>query len=171
MVYTKLQSHKIAELCGIIKNIVMKAFRLVCLAVTLLGTTAYSQIKNSKTMTNTTIVKTFLEGFNNPEKLPESLTLLADNYHFKDPIMEHHSKAEFIESAKELGKVLTGVEVLRIAESGSWVGVSYNFKSNIQGLENNIGSEWFRIENGKIQESELVFDATKWRKVFAEMKH
>ncbi len=148
----------------------MKSIKLLFLVVILLGTTANSQTKNRNKMTNTEIVQTFLAGFNNPEKLPESLALLADSYHFKDPIAEQNSKAEFIEAAKELGKVLTGVEILKIAENGQWVGVFYNFKSNIPGLENNMGSEWFRVENGLIQESELVFDATEWRKVFAQMQ-
>jgi len=120
-------------------------------------------------MTNTKIVKTFLAGFNNPEQLPESIALLADNYKFKDPIVEYQSKEEFLVAAQELGKILTGVDIINIAENGEWVAVLYNFKSDIKGLENNFGSEWFRLENGLIQESQLVYDATEWRKVFAQM--
>ena len=117
-------------------------------------------------MTNTKIVKTFLGGFNNPEQLPESIDLLVEDYKFKDPSMEYGSKVEFLVAAQELGKILTGVEIIKIAENGEWVAVLYNFKSDIKGLENNFGSEWFRIENGLIQESQLVYDATEWRKVF-----
>jgi hypothetical protein len=118
---------------------------------------------------NIKIVETFLSGFNNPEKLPEAIALLADDYKFKDPTKEDHSKAEFLETAKELAKVLTGVEVIKIAENDESVAVLYNFKSNIEGLENNLGSEWFTLENGLIKESQLVYDATEWRSVFAQM--
>ncbi len=151
----------------------MKQFKFLLLftVATIAFVTVYSKHKKHNKMNNTEIVSTFLAGFSNPEKLPESIALLADNYHFKDPIMEHHSKAEFLVTAKELGKVLTGVEVIRMAENKEWVGVVYNFKSNIPGLENNIGSEWFRVENGMIQESHLIFDATEWRQVFAKMNH
>lgn len=121
-------------------------------------------------MTNQDLIKKFLNGFNNPAQIQESLDLLADDYKFKDPTMELHSKTEFLVTAQELGKILTGVEIIRIAENDEWVTVLYNFKSNIKGLENNIGSEWFRIENGLIRESQLVYDATEWRKVFAQMK-
>ena len=100
----------------------------------------------------------------------ESLVLLADTYKFKGPIVQYNSKTEFIAAAKELGKILTGVQILKIAENGNTVGIMYNFKSDIPHLENNIGSEWFLTENGLIQESELVFDATEWRKIFAANK-
>ncbi|PKH52059.1 hypothetical protein CXF68_15755 [Tenacibaculum sp. Bg11-29] len=121
-------------------------------------------------MTNTKIVETFLSGFNSPEKLSESIALLADDYRFKDPTKENNSKAEFLVTAQELGKVLTGVEIIKVAENGESVAVLYNFKSDVKGLENNFGSEWFRIENGLIKESQLVYDATEWRKVFAKKK-
>ena len=122
-------------------------------------------------MTNQEIVVTFLNGFNSPEKLQVSLDLLADDYKFKDPIMEHNSKKEFVQAAKELAKVLTDVNVLRTAENGNWVGAFYEFKSSIPGLESNHASEWFRVENGVIRESQLIFDATGWRKVFEEIEH
>ncbi len=121
-------------------------------------------------MTNIKIVEIFLSGFNNPKKLPEAIALLADDYKFKDSTKENHSKAEFLETAKELVKVLTGIEIIKMAENNESVADLYNFKSNIEGLENNLGSEWFRIENGLIKESQLVYDATKWWKVFAQMK-
>ena len=69
-----------------------------------------------------------------------------------------------------MGKILTGLEIKHIAESGKWVSVSYNFKSSLPGLENNLGTEWFRIENGRIKESYLIYDASEWRKVYAQME-
>ena len=49
------------------------------------------QIK-STTMTNEEIVTKFLNGFNNPEEIQESLALLADDYRFKNPMVELNSK-------------------------------------------------------------------------------
>lgn len=120
-------------------------------------------------MTKQEIVTKFLNGFNNPESIQESLVLLADYYKFKNPTIELNSKAEFIELAKQIGAVITGIEIVHIAESGDWVAVLYIFKSSVEGLENNIGTEWFRIENGLIKESNLIYDASDWRKFYAQM--
>lgn len=132
---------------------------------------AHAQQPKNNTMTKTEIVQTFLRGFDQPEEINASIALLADNYQFKDPTVERNSKVEFLETAKELAKILTGVEIIRIAENEAWVSVFYNFKSNIKGLENNYGCEWFRVEDGLIQESQLVYDASEWRKVFAQMSN
>lgn len=121
----------------------------------------------SKTMTKERIVTTFLHGFDNPTKIGESLNLLADDYHFTSPTDENNSKVEFIEAATEVAKILTGLDINHMAVSGNWVVVNYTFKSSIKGLENTKGNEWFRVENGKIQESHLIYDASEWRKIFA----
>ncbi|NQX98638.1 MAG: nuclear transport factor 2 family protein [Flavobacteriales bacterium] len=126
--------------------------------------------KNQTIMTKEVIVTKFLNGFNDPSKIGESLALLTDDYHFTSPTGNDNSKTEFIESIKELANVLTGVEIKKIAVSGNWVAVNYVFKSSIKGLEKTTGNEWFRIENGKIQESHLIYDASEWRKVFENMK-
>lgn len=120
-------------------------------------------------MNNTEIVSTFLEGFNDPTKIPASLDLLAEDYHFKNPIMETHTKAEFIELAAKIGEVVTGLEMITIAESSDWVGAFYTFHTDIPGLESTDGSEWFRIEDGRIKESRLIYDASEWRKLYANM--
>ncbi len=121
-------------------------------------------------MTKEVIVMTFLRGFDQPSKIMESFDLLADSYHFTSPTDENNSKVEFQAAAKELAKVLTGVEIKKLAVSGNWVAVNYVFKSSIKGLEKTSGTEWFRVNNGKIQESHLNYDASEWRKVFAKMK-
>ena len=126
--------------------------------------------KNQTTMTKEVIVTKFLNGFNDPSKIAESFALLADDYHFTSPTGNENSKTEFIESIKELANVLTGVEIEKIAVSGNWVSVNYVFTASINGLEETAGNEWFRIENGKIQESHLIYDASEWKKVFENMK-
>lgn len=135
----------------------------------LISSCIYSQEKHNK-MTNQEVVEKFLKGFNDPSKIQESLALLADNYKFKNPMVELKSKAEFIELAQEIGKVLTGVNLVRSTENGDWVAVFYEFKSSIPGLESNMASEWFKVKEGIIQESHLIYDASEWRKVYGQMK-
>jgi predicted SnoaL-like aldol condensation-catalyzing enzyme len=118
---------------------------------------------------NQTIVRTFLEGFNDPAKIGASLELLADDYHFTNPMVQLKSKAAFIGLAKEMGKVLTGVKLIRIADDGEWVAAYYEFHSSLPGLEVNTATEWFRIEKGLIKESILLYDASEWRKVYEQM--
>ncbi len=122
-------------------------------------------------MTNIETVKKFLNGFNNLSKIQKSLDLLTNEYHFTSPTGNSYSKTEFIGAVQELAKVLTGVDIKKIAVSDNWVAVNYVFKSSIKGLEMTLGNEWFRVENGKIQESHLIYDASEWRKVFDEMRN
>lgn len=127
------------------------------------------QIKSS-TMTNQEIVTKFLKGFNNPEQINESLALLAVDYRFKNPMVELKSKDEFIVLAKQIGSVITGIEIINIAQNGNWIAVSYDFKSSVKGLESNMGTEWFRVENGLIKESNLIYDTAEWRTFYAQIK-
>lgn len=120
-------------------------------------------------MTNQEIVTKFLNGFNNPEQIQESLALLADDYKFKNPMIELNSKEEFIALAQQIGAVITGIEIINIAENENWVAVSYDFKSSVKDLESNIGTEWFKVENGLIKKSNLIYDTVEWRKFYAKM--
>ncbi len=115
------------------------------------------------------IVERFLNGFNDPEKISESLALLADDYRFQNPMVKLHSKVEFIQLAQEIGKVVTGLELVNTASAGDWVATYYVFKSDLPGLERNLASEWFRVEDGVIMESHLIYDASEWRKVYQQM--
>ena len=129
----------------------------------------YSQQKQ-EIMTNHEVVEKFLNGFNEPSRIGESLALLAEDYKFKNPMVQLNSKAEFIVLAQEMGKVLTGVDIIQISGNENWVSVLYEFKSSIPGLESNLGTEWFRIEDGIIKESQLIYDASEWRKVYEQME-
>ena len=142
---------------------------VLLIAIGIFSNSIYAQQNLSKEMTNQEIVLTFLEGFNDPAKIQTSLALLADDYKFKNPMVELNSKNEFIALAQEIGAVLTGINVIGSAENGDWVATFYEFKSSIPGVESNIASEWFRLENGMIKESRLIYDASKWRKVYAQM--
>jgi predicted SnoaL-like aldol condensation-catalyzing enzyme len=121
-------------------------------------------------MTNQEIIKKFLNGFNNPPQIQESLDLLADDYKFKNPIVELNSKVEFIKLAQEIGAIITGIDIINIIDNGNWVATFYEFKSSISGLESNTASEWFKIENGMIKESHLIYDTSEWQKFYGEMK-
>lgn len=143
------------------------------LAITMIFMGAFlsgSQISAQKVSgKNEKIVVKFLDGFNNPEKIQESLDLLSDDYKFKNPLVSLNSKAEFIQLAQQIGAVLTGVNVIEVAGSGDWVAAYYEFTSAIPGVESNLATEWFRIEKGLIVESRLIYDASEWRKVYAKM--
>lgn len=146
----------------------IKATLLIfCIAIL---TQINAQQKNKKQMDNKTIVTTFLNGFNDPSKITESLNFLSDDYKFKNPMVELNSKTEFIALAKEIGAVLTGVEILNITADDEWVSALYIFKSAIPGVESNLATEWFKIEGGLITESHLVYDASEWRKIYAQME-
>ena len=142
---------------------------VLIIGMILVSINAHAQ-KSETSMTKEVIVTTFLRGFDEPSKISESLDLLSNNYHFTSPTDENNSKAEFIEAAKELAQILTGLKINKIAVSGDWVVANYTFKSSIKGLENSVGNEWFRVKNGKIQESHLVYDASEWRKFFATLR-
>lgn len=146
-----------------------KVSSMLLIALLLFQSNIYSQT-NHGTMSNKAIVEKFLEGFNDPEKIQESLALLADDYKFKNPMVALNSKAEFIALAQEISQVLTGVRIIQAAENGDWVGVYYEFKSSVPGLESNMATEWFRLKDGIIQESHLIYDASEWRKVYAAME-
>lgn len=138
------------------------------IGITLISININAQ-KISTTIAKETIVSNFLNGFNDPSKILESFALLTDDYHFTSPTGNENSKVEFIESVKKLKGILTGVDIKKIAINGNWVVVNYVFKSSIKGLEESVGNEWFRVENGKIQESHLTYDATEWKRVFKNM--
>lgn len=140
---------------------------MLLLVMGLISSSIYSQ--ENQISSNQEIVEKFLNGFNNPDKIQESLVLLADDYQFQNPMVQLNSKTEFIALAQEIGKVLTGVDIVRIAQNGDWVVVFYEFKSSIPGVERNLATEWFRVLDGKIRESHLIYDASEWRKIYAQM--
>ena len=121
-------------------------------------------------MDNEQIVRRFLGGFSQPDRLQESLELLADDYRFKNPMVELESKTAFIPLAERISGALTGLDIQRVATAGDWVSVFYIFRSAIPGLEVNPATEWFRVENGLIRESHLLYDATEWRAVYAQVE-
>lgn len=141
------------------------------MGITMFSINLNAQQIQSSNMSNQEIVIKFLNGFNNPTQIQESLNLLADDYKFKNPMVELNSKTEFIKLAQEIGAVITGINIINISENGNWVATFYEFKSSIPKLESNIASEWFRVENGVIKESHLIYDTSEWRKFYEQMKH
>ena len=144
--------------------------KVLCLTTLLVAANiTYSQQKQVSKMTNQEIVTTFLNGFNDPSKIQHSLDLLAEDYQFKNPMVQLNSKAEFMSLAQEIGAVLTGLTILNVAESDDWVAVSYEFTSSIPSVASNLATEWFRLEHGIIKESHLIYDASEWRKIYEKM--
>lgn len=120
-------------------------------------------------MTPQDIVIKFLNGFNNPEQIQESLNLLASDYHFKNPFVNLTSKADFVLLAKSISEVITEINIIETNANGNSVAAIYEFKSNLPGVEINIASEWFKVKDNKIKASTLIYDATKWHKVYQEL--
>ena len=140
------------------------------IGITIFSVNTYAQQNERNNMTNQEIVTKFLNGFNDSTQIQASLDLLAENYKFKNPMVELNSKSEFIKLAQEIGAVITRINIINISENGNWVATFYDFESSIPGLESNIASEWFRLENGIIKESHLIYDASEWRKFYEKMK-
>ena len=130
----------------------------------------HSFSQNNSIMKNQDIVKLFLMGFDESSEIQQSFALLADDYKFKNPMVALNSKTEFIELAKQIGAVVHSINIINIAESGDWVAVHYDFKTSIPGLESNLATEWFLIEDGMIKASHLIYDTAEWRKFYAQMK-
>lgn len=120
-------------------------------------------------MTHIEIVKTFLEGFSDPSTIQTSIDLLAEDYHFTNPIAETYNKAEFIKLAHKIGELIKSLQVIAVADSPDWIATFYEFQTEIPGIERTDASEWFSVVEGKIKESYLVYDATEWRKIYAQM--
>lgn len=139
------------------------------IGVIMFSINSYAQQNKNSNMTNQEIVKKFLNGFNNPVQIKESFDLLADDYKFKNPMVELNSKTKFIALAKQIGAVITGIDIINVAENGNWVAIFYDFKSSVESLELNTATEWFRIEDGLIKESNLIYDTSEWRKFYAKM--
>lgn len=148
----------------------MKTIKSIMLLLWMAFSIQANAQQKQRNMSNEEVVRTFLNGFNRPEKMAESLALLADDYQFTNPMVSLSSKVEFIALAQQIGAVLTGVEIKRIAGNGEWVAAFYEFKSSIPGVESNLATEWFRLEKGMIQESILIYDASEWRKIYAQME-
>jgi predicted SnoaL-like aldol condensation-catalyzing enzyme len=140
------------------------------IGITIFSINTYAQQNERNDMTNQEIVTQFLNGFNDPTQIQKSLDLLADDYKFKNPMVELNSKAEFIKLAQEIGAVITGINIINISANGNWVATFYEFKSSIPGLESNIASEWFKVEDGIIKESQLIYDTSEWRNFYEQMK-
>nr|WP_298998312.1 nuclear transport factor 2 family protein [uncultured Allomuricauda sp.] len=121
-------------------------------------------------MTNQETVTTFLDGFNDPSKIEASMNLLVNDYKFKNPMVELNSKAEFIGLAQKIGSVLTGLKIINTAENGDWVAVRYEFTSSLPNVEKNLATEWFRLKDGLIHESHLIYDASEWRKIYQQLE-
>lgn len=131
-----------------------------------LSTGIFSQ--NKKIKSNKEIVKEFLTGFNKSSQLQQSLNLLSENYKFKNPIVKLNSKEEFEQLATKINAIVHNIQVLNIAENNNWVAVSYNFETSIPGLEDNLATEWFKLKDGIIVESQLIYDTIKWRELYTK---
>ncbi|MGL4768115.1 MAG: nuclear transport factor 2 family protein [Formosimonas sp.] len=116
--------------------------------------------------TNQDIVIEYLTAFGNKD-FATVRSLLADNFTFEGPLMQASSADEFVGMMQGFKDTLDGIDLYGTAQDGDWVGSYYIFKTFIPTVERTVTSEWFKLENGKIVASYLVFDATKWQPIMA----
>ncbi|MEM9327792.1 MAG: nuclear transport factor 2 family protein [Bacteroidota bacterium] len=117
------------------------------------------------------LVVQFLDGFTDPAQWEGSLALLANDYTFRNPMVSLTSKDEFVVLAAQIAQVVTAININQIVGQGNWVAVRYEFQTAIPGVTSNLATEWFRVEKGLIHESHLIYDASEWRKVYAQMQN
>jgi hypothetical protein len=89
--------------------------------------------------------------------------ILAPDMIFEGPVAGHRVGAEpFITALGRIAAALTDVRMIRQFQSGNEAVALYD--ADLTKPEGTFRfAEYFRIENGKIQEIKLVFDATKFR--------
>ena len=120
-------------------------------------------------MTNKEIAEAYLNAFNTKDHATMR-SLVHDDFSFHGPLMQHDSADSFFAAMQGMGDMFAGLQLHGTAQDGDWVGSYYIFKSTVPGLEETHTSEWFNIIDGKIKTSYVVYDATKWREVMAQME-
>jgi len=102
--------------------------------------------------------QSYLERFTSGD-VEGAAELLDDSFTFHGPMVQAHSKAEFLASTGGLVPVARGYEMHRTWADGDEVCAIYDFK-----IETPVGAgsipmaEWSVIRDGKLVSSRLLFD-------------
>ncbi|MBI5064062.1 MAG: nuclear transport factor 2 family protein [Desulfatitalea sp.] len=107
-------------------------------------------------MTHTDIVREYLICWGKRD-MAAARKYLSETCSFSDPFSPKRlSTEEFLESAKSFISSIKAMNIISIAENGDWVGAYYSVKTGL--VPEMVFSEWFRIEDGKIKEGNLIYD-------------
>jgi ketosteroid isomerase-like protein len=92
-------------------------------------------------------------------------SLLADDLRFKGPFEEFQSADDYLESVAKLAQIVTGTDVKKVVASGDDVVTIYDLHTNTPAGTSNI-AEWATVENGRIVELRVFFDARPFAAMF-----
>lgn len=94
---------------------------------------------------------------------------LADDFHFKGSIDEFGSASSFRALATEFGKAITKLDERLVVDDGRHVVTIFDFDTALPVPEIPC-AEILTIDNGRIVDAELIFDATDFRPVMDNMQ-
>jgi ketosteroid isomerase-like protein len=93
-------------------------------------------------------------------------SLLADDLHFKGPIEEFDNADDYIQSVAKLARIVAGTDVKKVLAQGNDVVTIYDLHTNTPAGTSNV-AEWVTVENGKIAEMRVFFDARPFAAMFS----
>jgi ketosteroid isomerase-like protein len=93
-------------------------------------------------------------------------SLLADDLHFKGPIEEFDNADDYIQSVAKLARIVAGTDVKKVLAQGNDVVTIYDLHTNTPAGTSNV-AEWATVENGKIAEMRVFFDARPFAAMFS----
>lgn len=113
-------------------------------------------IKERGVMNTQEIALEFLSYFCSGD-LESMSDLLDDDFHFKGPLVECHSKEAYIDSLNDNPPIDCNIEVIKTFEDGDETCILYTFnKPNITTPM----AQYFKFHKDKITETLLIFDTS-----------
>jgi limonene-1,2-epoxide hydrolase len=92
--------------------------------------------------------------------------LLHDNLEFRGPIDTFHKADDYLHAIQKLSAIVEGVDILKVFEDGSDVGLFCDLKTKTVGTS--FVAEWYKVNDGKIASVRVVFDARPFAAMFAK---
>src|SRR5713226_3486543 len=85
-------------------------------------------------------------------------SLLHANGTFKGPMKTYHSADEFVAELRNFIPITKSVRIRRVFVDGNEVSVTYDYATIIPSIPVMSMSEWFKVEDGKIREQEIIYN-------------
>jgi limonene-1,2-epoxide hydrolase len=92
--------------------------------------------------------------------------LLSDTLEFRGPLETFHQADDFLRAIQKLSAIVEGVEILKVFEDGTDVGLFCELKARTVGTS--FVAEWYKINDGKIASVRVAFDARPFAAMFAQ---
>jgi len=104
------------------------------------------------------MIANYLLGYNHEETMEESFGLLDDSYEFRSPEVCLGSKRDFKRWMSVASKLLYRLELLEVVQGEGMTVALYMVMFEIPLYKSMLVTEWFRLDNGKILSSRLLYD-------------